>query len=91
MIRRFFMNVIILTKEYPPEVYGGAGVHVENLSRELARRIPVEVRCFGRPRPSHPAPKLTVRAYRPPIYEAGDLGGKAAYAGVLETIAVDLA
>jgi glycogen synthase len=37
----------VLTREYPPEVYGGAGVHVEYLSRGLAKLIPVEVRAFG--------------------------------------------
>ncbi len=41
------MNVTILTREYPPHVYGGAGVHVEHLARELARLATVEVRCFG--------------------------------------------
>ncbi len=41
------MKALFLTNEYPPHVYGGAGVHVEYLSRELARRIQVEVRCFG--------------------------------------------
>ena len=40
-------SVAIFTNEYPPNVYGGAGVHVEYLSRELAREIPVEVRCYG--------------------------------------------
>src|SRR5262245_25304317 len=40
-------KVAIFTNEYPPNVYGGAGVHVEYLSRELARLLPVEVRCFG--------------------------------------------
>jgi alpha-maltose-1-phosphate synthase len=40
-------KVAMFTNEYPPNVYGGAGVHVEYLSRELARMIPVEVRCFG--------------------------------------------
>ena len=44
------MKAIILTREYPPDVYGGAGVHVEYLARELARRIDIEVRCFGEPR-----------------------------------------
>lgn len=37
----------MLTKEYPPEVYGGAGVHVEFLVRELRRLINVDVHCFG--------------------------------------------
>lgn len=40
-------KVAICTNEYPPNVYGGAGVHVEYLTRELAQLIPVEVRCFG--------------------------------------------
>ncbi|HEX6289667.1 MAG TPA: glycogen synthase [Herpetosiphonaceae bacterium] len=40
-------KVTFCTNEYPPNVYGGAGVHVEYLSRELARIVPVEVRCFG--------------------------------------------
>jgi starch synthase len=41
------MKVLLLTNEYPPYTYGGAGVHLEYLSRELARLMPVEVRCFG--------------------------------------------
>ncbi|PZR62073.1 MAG: glycogen synthase [Chloroflexi bacterium] len=41
------MRVLILTNEFPPEVYGGAGVHVAELTRELRRRIDVEVRTFG--------------------------------------------
>jgi starch synthase len=44
------MRVALLTREYPPEVYGGAGVHVEYLSRELARLIDTRVHCFGAPR-----------------------------------------
>jgi glycogen synthase len=40
-------KVALFTNEYPPNVYGGAGVHVEYLSRELSRLLPVEVRCFG--------------------------------------------
>ena len=41
------MKVLLLTNEYPPYTYGGAGVHLEYLSRELSKLIPVEVRCFG--------------------------------------------
>ena len=41
------MRVGLMTREYPPEVYGGAGVHVEYLGRELARLIEVEVHCWG--------------------------------------------
>jgi starch synthase len=36
-----------MTREFPPNVYGGAGVHVEYLSRELAKKIEVEVHCWG--------------------------------------------
>jgi len=42
-----WMKVLLLTNEYPPRVYGGAGVHVDYLSRELAKTVGVEVRCFG--------------------------------------------
>ena len=41
------MKALLLTNEYPPYTYGGAGVHVEYLSRELSRILPVEVRSFG--------------------------------------------
>ncbi len=41
------MKVLFLTNEYPPHIYGGAGVHVGYLSHELAKTMPVEVRCFG--------------------------------------------
>ncbi len=41
------MKALFLTNEYPPHVYGGAGVHVDYLSRELAKLMPIEVRCFG--------------------------------------------
>ena len=42
------MKTLLLTNEYPPHVYGGAGVHVEYLARELAKLMQVEVRCFGK-------------------------------------------
>ena len=42
------MKALFLTNEYPPNVYGGAGVHVDYLSRELAKTMPLEVRCFGK-------------------------------------------
>jgi len=55
------MRVGILTREYPPEVYGGAGVHVEHLVAELASQVEVAVHCFGEPRSS----PLVAAAYRP--------------------------
>jgi len=44
------MRVDVLTREYPPEVYGGAGVHVQYLVEVLRRHIEVQVRTFGAPR-----------------------------------------
>ena len=43
-------KVALLTREYPPEVYGGAGVHVEYLGRELRRLTELSVQCWGEPR-----------------------------------------
>ena len=40
------MKVMFVTNEYPPHIYGGAGVHVEYLSKELAKLMEVEVRSF---------------------------------------------
>jgi len=46
------LRLDVLTREYPPDVYGGAGVHVAELVRALRRRddVDVRVRCFGEPR-----------------------------------------
>jgi starch synthase len=44
------MKVAILTREFPPDVYGGAGVHVDFLVRELRRLCSVDVHCMGEPR-----------------------------------------
>lgn len=63
------MKVLLLTNEYPPYTYGGAGVHVEYLSRELSRLMPVEVRCFGDQVSDRPG--LRVRGYQA---EAKDYG-----------------
>jgi starch synthase len=54
-------KVALFTNEYPPHVYGGAGVHVEYLSRELAALLPVEVRCFGEQDVQEP--NLRVKGY----------------------------
>ena len=43
-------KVALLTREYPPEVYGGAGTHVEYLTRELRKLAEVTVHCWGSPR-----------------------------------------
>jgi starch synthase len=72
------MRVAVLSREYPPEVYGGAGVHVEFLVRELRRIVDVDVHCFGGSRP-----EAQVRAYPPPVEL---LSANAA----LQTLGVDL-
>ena len=43
-------HIALLTREYPPEVYGGAGVHVEYLARELRELVDLNVHCWGAPR-----------------------------------------
>ncbi|MGZ4522631.1 MAG: glycogen synthase, partial [Mycobacteriaceae bacterium] len=44
------MRIGVLTKEYPPDVYGGAGVHVTELVRQLRALCEVDVHCIGAPR-----------------------------------------
>jgi alpha-maltose-1-phosphate synthase len=56
------VKVLLLTNEYPPHNYGGAGVHVEYLSRELARLMDVEVRCFGDQKGK--SGRLTIRGFQ---------------------------
>ncbi len=75
------MRVALLTREYPPEVYGGAGVHVEYLARELALRVDLSVHCWGADR-ADPA----VHAYRP--WEA--LAGGSPHLAALQAMSVDL-
>ena len=45
------MRVAMMTREYPPEVYGGAGVHVTELVAQLRRLCEVDVHCMGAARP----------------------------------------
>jgi alpha-maltose-1-phosphate synthase len=48
------VRIGLLTREYPPDVYGGAGVHVEHLVPALRALCEVEVHCFGEPRTGQP-------------------------------------
>jgi starch synthase len=48
------MRVAMMTREYPPEVYGGAGVHVTELVAQLKSMCDVDVHCMGKPRPDEP-------------------------------------
>jgi alpha-maltose-1-phosphate synthase len=78
------MRVALLTREFPPEVYGGAGVHVEYLAAELAQLIDLEVHAFGKPRPS----ALVAATYEP----WDDLVKRdVPHAAALATMSVDLA
>jgi alpha-maltose-1-phosphate synthase len=82
-------KVGLLTKEWPPANYGGAGVHVEYLVRELRRRVEVEVHCFGEPRSdarSHEAP-AGLAAANPALQTLGvDLSMVAALSSDIEIV-----
>jgi alpha-maltose-1-phosphate synthase len=80
------VKVAILTREYPPEVYGGAGVHVEYLSCELAKRAEVTVHCWGADRTEGRTGPAVV-AYRP----WAELRGRSPHAAALEAVSIDLA
>jgi alpha-maltose-1-phosphate synthase len=75
------LRVSLLTREYPPEVYGGAGVHVEYLSRELRRRVDLTIHCWGADREDQ-----AVRAYRP--WDA--LAGEQPHLAALQAVSIDL-
>jgi starch synthase len=75
----------MLTREYPPDVYGGAGVHVEYLARDLAQLVDLTVHCFGEPRPPGGAPRVAA-------YGSWDaLNGPGRHLSALRTVATDLA
>jgi alpha-maltose-1-phosphate synthase len=77
------VRAALLTKEYPPEVYGGAGVHIEHLAEALADLVDVEVHTFGGKRDD----PMVAGTYRP--WDA--LAGDAPYVEALRTVSVDLA
>lgn len=60
-------RVGMLTREYPPEVYGGAGVHVTELTRFMRDIVPVDVHCMGAPRDM---PDTYVHGVDPELNEA---------------------
>ncbi len=90
------MRVGLMTREYPPYVYGGAGVHVEYLSRELAKQIEVEVHAWGdvpahEEIPGHtepPNPNLQLHFEQP--WNAITDGTKAKFKGALEALSLNL-
>jgi len=76
------LKVALLSREYPPENYGGAGVHVEHLARELMQRVDLGVYCFGAPRTA-PEVKATFRPW-------DALAGSEPEVSALRTFSVDL-
>lgn len=76
------MKLALLTREYPPEIYGGAGVHVEYLSAELRSRLDLTVHCWGKARM-----EPDVVAHQP--WDA--LSEPKPEAGVLQALSIDLA
>jgi alpha-maltose-1-phosphate synthase len=80
------LKVGLFTREYPPLVYGGAGVHVDYLSRELARRIEVEVHCWG-PQQSDEG-NLHVRGAEP--WSEISNGTQEKFKGALEALSLNL-
>ncbi len=79
------MRIALLTREFPPEIYGGAGVHLEYLARHLDSTpgLDVDVHAFGAPRTS----PLVAGSYQP--WEA--LASDESYGPALGTVSVDLA
>ena len=80
------MRVGLFTREYPPYVYGGAGVHVDYLSRELSKKIEVEVHCWGDQKLDQG--NLHVRGEEP-WREISD-GTKEKFKGALEAFSLNL-
>ena len=80
-------KIALFSKEYPPHVYGGAGVHVEYLARALSRMAEVEVRCFGDQ--ASDTPGLVVRGY--PQWDEAAHGSDPRFTGAIDAFARSLA
>ena len=83
------MRALLLTREYPPHIYGGAGVVVDQLTQALKRRMGVEVRCFGERSPTDDG--VTVRGYTPWDRLKAGKDGQPRFAPALETLSIGLA
>ena len=86
------MRVGLMTREYPPYVYGGAGVHVEYLSRELAKSIHVDVYAWGDPASVDPdaATQDRLRVIFQQPWGAISEGTQAKFKGALEALSLNL-
>lgn len=95
------MRVGLMTREFPPYVYGGAGVHVEYLSREMAKTIEVEVHAWGDPpaadnkqaeigSPREDAPDKNLEVHFEQPWDAITNGTSAKFKGALEALSLNL-
>jgi alpha-maltose-1-phosphate synthase len=84
------VKALLLTREYPPHIYGGAGVVVGQLAEALGRLMPVEVRCFGERAAAESTERVTLRGYTP-WDRVGAGKDKPLYAPSLETLSIALA
>ena len=66
------MKALFFTREFPPYVYGGAGVHVEYLAAELEKLMKVEVRCFGDQNDSNNNLSVKGFPYENPVFDNSD-------------------
>jgi glycogen synthase len=83
------MKALLLTREYPPHIYGGAGVVADQLTQALKRRMSVEVRCFGEREPTDDG--VIVRGYTPWERLKAGKDGQPRFAPALETLSIGLA
>jgi glycogen synthase len=84
------VKALLLTREYPPHIYGGAGVVVGQLAEALSRLMPVEVRCFGERAATESTEQIALRGYTP-WDRVGPGRDKPLYAPALETLSIALA
>ena len=84
------MKALLLTREYPPHIYGGAGVVVGQLARALSHLMAVEVRCFGERSPAEATGEIALRGYTP-WERVGPGRDGPRYAPALETLSIALA
>jgi starch synthase len=84
------VKALLLTREYPPHIYGGAGVVVGQLARALSRLMAVEVRCFGERSPAEATGEIALRGYTP-WERVGPGRDGPRHAPALETLSIALA
>ena len=84
------MKALLLTREYPPHIYGGAGVVVGQLAKALSELMAVEVRCFGERAVTEATGPIALRGYTP-WERVGPGPDGPRYAPALETLSIALA